>query len=209
MSHTMQITTLYTELLRLLSFGNGPKGIAIASACLTVGVVFSVLAIGAIMNGIERLQISLLRKIFGLKAALFICNYLTIAGTILHECAHALFGFCTGARITEISFYDRKGDSLGHISYIPRGPFFTRAIQHTMIACAPVFAGLITGYVLLNGIFQDEQSIGFLIFRWYLVISIVDHMSMSSIDRRHYFQGMWIVAPLIFGIFFAFGYFFV
>lgn len=209
MFFTAPFDTLYSKLLGLLNLSSDPKGLAIASACLTVAFVLSVLLIGAIMNGFERIQISLLQRVFGIKAALFICNYLTIAGTILHECAHALFGICTGAKITEISFYDKKGDSLGHVNYIPRGPFFLKAIQHTMIACAPVFAGLIAEYFLLKGILDMSQPIWLMILRWYLVVSVIDHMSMSSIDRKHYFQGMWMVAPLIFGVFFSIEYFFV
>lgn len=203
------IQALYLDVLDFLGLGFKLKDYAIASVCLTVLAILSVLGIGTIMNGIERLQISLLKKIFGIKVALFTCNYLTIAGTILHECAHALFGICSGAIITEISFYDKEGDSLGHISYIPRGPFFMRAIQHTFIACAPVFAGLVAEYFLLKGIFDAGQPIWWLILRWYLVVSVIDHMSMSSLDCKHFFQGLWVVAPLIFGIFFGFGYYFV
>lgn len=200
------IGLLYYNILSLIQMGHGPKGAAITSLICTAIMIFSLLLVGAIMNGLQRLQINLLEKAFGQKAALFICNYITIPGTILHESAHALFGLCTGAKVTEISYLDTKGDSLGHISYIPRGNPFFKAIQHTMIACAPVFAGLIAEYFLIRGIFYGGFSIWADIGLWYLVVSVADHMSMSSIDIKHYFQGMWAVAPLVFTAFFLYGF---
>lgn len=200
------IGLLYYNILSLIQMGHGPKGAAVTSLICTAIMIIALLLIGAIMNGIQRLQINLLEKIFGLKAALFISNYVTIAGTIIHESAHALFGILTGAKITAISFLDTKGDSLGHVDYIVRGPAPFRAIQHTMIACAPVFAGMIAQYFLINAIFYGHYSIWAEIFFWYLMISVINHMSMSSVDIKHYFQGMWAVAPLVFAGFFLYGF---
>lgn len=200
------IGLLYYNILSLIQMGHGAKGVAMTSLICTAIMIFAVLLIGAIMNGLQRLQINLLEKFFGLKAALFICNYATIPGTILHETAHAIFGLLTGAKITDISYLDTKGDSLGHVDYIVRGPKPIKAIQHTMIACAPVFAGIIAQYFLINAIFYGHFSIWAEIFFWYLVISVIDHMSMSSVDIKHYFQGMWAIAPLVFAGFFLYGF---
>lgn len=200
------MSQLYYNILSLVQMGHDPKGVAIASLICTAIMIFAVLLIGAIMNGLQRLQINLLEKVFGLKASLFICNYVTIPGTILHETAHAIFGLITGAKITAISYLDTKGDSLGHVDYIVRGPAPFRAIQHTMIACAPVFAGIIAQFFLMNAIFYGHFSIWAKILFWYLVISVIDHMSMSSVDVKHYFQGMWAVAPLVFAAFFLYGF---
>ncbi|MCF0223439.1 MAG: hypothetical protein HUK20_04155 [Fibrobacter sp.] len=208
MHQVQQFAHLYQEVINLTGFGFTPKGFAVASLCLMVAFVLSILGIGALMNAIERLQLSLLQKIFGINAALFICNYLTIAGTILHECAHALMGVCTGAKITEISFFDRGGDSLGHVNFIPRGPFFAKAIQYSAVASAPVFAGLVAEYFLIDGIFDRSQPIWLMLLRWYLVVSVIDHTSMSPTDIKLYFKGMWVVAPLIFSALFTFGYFY-
>lgn len=200
------ISQHYYNILSLLQMGHEPKGFAVTSLICTAIVIFSVLLVGAIMNGLQRLQITLLEKIMGTKAALFVSNYMTIAGTILHESAHALIGLLSGAKVTEISFLDTKGDTLGHVDYIPRGIAPMQAIQHTLIACAPVFAGLTADYFLIKAIFYGGFSIWADIGFWYLVVSIANHTSMSSIDIKHYFQGMWAVAPLIFAGFFLYGY---
>lgn len=203
------IHDLYIYLLNLIGLGFNPKGFSAVSGIFTVAAVFSIIIVGFIMNGLERLQMNLFQKIFNAKIATFICNYLTIAGTVVHECAHALFAILSGAKVTEISFYDKDDDTLGHINYITNGPFFLEAIQHTLIACAPVIVGLVAEYFLFKAIFYGHYSIWINILLWYLVVSIIDHMSMSDIDCKHYFQGMWVVAPLIFGGFFAYGYYFL
>lgn len=200
---------LFRILLDNLALGYGVEGIAAASGILTLISIFFVIIVGGIMNLIERLQLNLLAKIFGIGPALFICNYFTIAGTIIHECAHALFAICSGAKVTEISFLDTKGDSLGHVSYVVRGPFFMKAIQHSLCACAPVFAGLICELIIINQIFNGNYPIWGQAILWYLAISVIDHMSMSSIDIKHYFQGIWAVIPIVFAIIFGYGYFIV
>ncbi len=200
---------LFRQLLDLFALGYGAEGVAAVSGILTVAAVLSVILVGSIMNGIEKLQINLLEKIFGLKAALFITNYVTIAGTIIHECSHALFAICSGAKVTEISFLDTKGDSLGHICYITRGPAFMRAIQDSMCACAPVFTGLFCEAIVIGQIRTGSYPIGGTILLWYLAVSIIDHMSMSPIDIKHYFQGIWAVIPIVFAAIFFYGYFIV
>lgn len=200
---------IFRQLLDLLALGYGAEGIAAVSGILTVAAVLSVILIGSIMNGIEKFQINLLGKIFGLKAALFFTNYVTIAGTIIHECSHALFAICTGAKVTEISFLDTKGDSLGHICYITRGPVFMRGIQDSMCSCAPVFVGLICEGFVFSQIIAGGHPIWETILLWYLAISIIDHMSMSPIDIKHYFQGIWAVIPIVFAVIFCYGYFVV
>lgn len=200
---------LFRQILDFLALGYGTQGVAAASGLLTFILIFSVIIVGSIMNGIEKIQIAVLSKLFGVRAALFICNYVTIVGTIIHECAHALFAICTGAKVAEISFLDTKGDSLGHVSYVVRGPFFMKAIQHSLCACAPVFAGLVCELIITHQIFNGTYPIWGQAILWYLAISVMDHMSMSSIDIKHYFQGIWAVAPLVFAAVFLYGYFIV
>lgn len=200
---------LFRQLLDYLALGYGIKGIAAVSGILTLIAIFFVIIVGAIMNLIERLQLNLLTKILGIGPALFICNYFTIAGTIIHECAHALFAICSGAKVKEISFLDLKGDSLGHVTYVVRGPFFMKAIQHSLCACAPVFVGLVCELIIINQIFYENYPIWGQVILWYLAISVIDHMSMSPIDIIHYFQGIWAVIPIVFTIILGYGYFIV
>ena len=198
---------LFRQILDFLALGHGVQGIAAASGIMTVILIFSVIIVGCIMNGIEKIQIAILSKLFGVRAALFICNYLTIAGTIIHECAHALFAICSGAKVTEISFLDTKGNSLGHISYVVRGPIFLKAIQHSVCACAPVFAGIFCEAFIIDQIMHGSYPIWGQIILWYLAVSVIDHMYMSSLDIKHYFQGIWAVIPLVFAAMFCYGFF--
>lgn len=200
---------LFRQLLDFLALGYGAQGVAAVSGILTVIAILSVVVIGGIMNGFQQIQIKLLSKIIGIRGAAFFSNYVTIAGTIIHECAHALFAICTGAKVTEISFLDTKGDSLGHITYITRGPIFMQAIQHSICACAPIFAGLVCEAIVINQIMHGDYPVWGQIILWYLAVSIINHMSMSSIDIKHYFQGIWAVIPCIFTIIFGYGYFIV
>ncbi len=200
---------LFRQILDFLALGYGAQGVAAASGVLTVILIFSVIIVGTIMSGIEKIQIVILSKLFSERTALFICNYITIAGTIIHECAHALFATLSGAKVTEISFLDTKGNSLGHISYVGRGPIFMRGIQDSLCACAPVFVGLICEFIIINQIFHGTYPIWGQIILWYLAISVIDHMSMSPIDIKHYFQGIWAVVPIVFAAVFCYGYFIV
>lgn len=196
---------IFLQILQLLGLGHDAKAIAITSAILMVAAILSVIVVGAIINGIEKIQITLLSKVFGVKGALFICNYLTLPGTIIHESAHALLCVVTGAKVTEISFLDTKGDTLGHVSYINCGPAPIRAIQDSLCACAPVFAGLLCDAYIINRLLNVSDPIWGKVILVYLAISIIDHTSMSSIDIKHYFQGIWAVAPIVFGAFFVYG----
>jgi len=38
---------------------------------------------------------------------------------------------------------------------------------------------------------------------WYLVVSLIDHSTMSDADLEHYFQGVWIFIVPLFACFFA------
>ena len=64
-------------------------------------IMFTVIVIGVIVNKIEQIQIRLLSKVFGIRVAEFICNRLLFLGTVVHELAHALFAFISGAKVTK------------------------------------------------------------------------------------------------------------
>lgn len=153
------------------------------------------------MNCIETLQMRILAKILGAKAACIICNRVTFVGTVVHECSHALFMVLTGAKITEFSIWDTKGDSLGHVSYYNRGPLILKAFQDSLSACAPVIIGLLFEGLIWYIIMNKELPIWADILLWYTFISIIDHMSMSPQDLKNYFKGIWAIAITVFPIF--------
>jgi hypothetical protein len=199
-----QLKELVAWLYDIVNCGTGFEGTAAVSGILLAALILSLVIIGLFLNLIERMEFAFFCYFFGYKASFYIVNYFTIAGTILHELSHALLAFLTGAKVTEISFFDRNKDSLGHITYQAKGPFFLQAIQHSLTACAPVIIGLssfvLVSYFLLTtiyGIWVQTLLI-------YLGISIINHSSMSIADLKLYFKGIWAVAIPLFVIIYVF-----
>ena len=199
-----QLVKLVTWLYGIVNCGTDFEGTAAVSGIILVALIFSLVFIGLILNLIERMEFAFFCYFFGYKAAFYIVNYVTLAGTILHELSHALIAFFTGAKVTEISFFDRNKESLGHIVYQTKGPFFMQAIQHSLTACAPVIVGL-TSFTFISYIFlTTTYGIWVQTFLIYLGISIINHSSMSTTDLKLYFKGIWAVAIPLFIIIFVF-----
>lgn len=163
---------------------------------MTFILLLSMIVIGMIASAIEHITNIILSLIFGGAFALVFCNYLTFPGTILHELSHAIVATVTGAKVTEISFFD-LGLSLGHVNYINRGPKFLRALQDSATACAPVIAGVIALPILFEKLTSgDLRTLG-IVFVVYLIISVIDHMTMSIPDAINYFRGIWATAIVV------------
>ena len=79
------------------------------------------------------------------------------------------------------------------------------AVQHTLTAVAPTVVGFGLGYYLLQVIFDGPHSVWAYLGLWYLVISLIDHSTMSDADLEHYFQGVWVFIVPVFLAFFVFG----
>lgn len=113
------------------------------------------------------------------------------------HCAEQGFAVITGAEVEEICMFENEDGRLGHISYRTRGPWFMQAVQHSLTAVAPTIIGFSLGFFLLRIIFAGGFSTWAYIGLWYLVVSLIDHSTMSDADLEHYFQGVWIfIAPM-------------
>lgn len=168
---------------------------------IAISIVLSVIVIGVLIEKFEILQLRLLSNTFNAKIACIIVNRLTFVGTIVHEYAHAFFATIAGAKVTEIRCFDiGQGDQLGHCSFICRGSKLQQMIQLSLSACAPVIVGFLVNYILICVVLQLDMTIGWRIFVWYCIISITDHMNMSSVDIKNYAKGLVIVYPLLFAI---------
>jgi hypothetical protein len=119
--------------------------------------------------------------------------------------AHMCFAVITGAEVHEICMFENENGRIGHISYQVRGPWFIQAVQHSLTAVAPTVVGLGLGYLLLHLIFTSEFTLWENIGLWYLVVSLIDHSTMSDSDLEHYFQGVWIFIVPLFLFFFILG----
>ncbi len=157
-----------------------------------------VIIIGWLVNALENVLKAVLSKCVGQRLSYIAVNYLTFPGTIIHELSHALFGFITGAKITEIRFFDKPSSGrLGHVTYAPRGKLAVRAFQNTVISCAPVVTGLIIISALYTALTKYTLAIPTKVLLFYLMISVICHMSMSNEDIKNYLKGSFILIPMV------------
>lgn len=185
------------QIITWFGWGDGIGSLLGISAILTIVVILAPVIAGSLLNILERLQIHLLGLIDEDFARFFV-NYATFPGTFIHEMAHLCLAVITGAEVHEICMFESDDGRLGHISCSNRGPWFIKAIQRTLIGVAPTITGFTLGYFLLQYIFSEPHSIWANIGLWYLVISLIDHSTMSPSDLEGYFKGVWIfVLPLI------------
>lgn len=190
------MTSLMQQTIAWFGWGNGIGALAGISTILTVVVILVPVIAGLLLFGLERSQVMVLKGI-NYDFAYFFVNFLTFPGTFVHETAHLCFAVLTGAEVDEICMFENEDGRLGHISYRVRGPWFMQAIQHSLTAVAPTIVGFTLGFVLLRIIFAGGLSLWANIGLWYLVISLIDHSTMSDADLEHYFQGVWIfIVPL-------------
>ena len=198
------MTSLMQQIIAWFGWGNGIGALSGISAILTVAAILAPVVVGLLLFALERLQVAVLKGI-NYDFAYFFVNFLTFPGTFVHEMAHLCFAVITGAEVHEICMFENEDGRLGHISYSVRGPWFMRAVQHSLTAVAPTIVGLVLGVVLLRVIFSGGLSLWANIGLWYLVISLVDHSTMSDADLEHYFQGVWIFIVPLFAFFFVVG----
>jgi hypothetical protein len=162
----------------------------VASLIFVFICMLSVVVIGFLVNYLEILQMRGLAKVFGNKVAVFICNRLLFAGTVIHELSHAFFAFLSGAKVTKIRCFTLfSKDTLGYVNFQTRGGVFKRSFQLAFVSCAPTVTGC--GFIALFLFLLRRPDL----LLWqragliYLLISVADHMSMSPQDIKNYVRG--------------------
>ena len=195
-----------TQVISWFGWGSGAGAVAGISLILTLLVLLAPVVAGMLLYVLERAQIEAIGAV-NRDFAYFFVNFVTFPGTFVHEMAHLCFGVITGAEVNEICMFEDDGERLGHISYCTRGPWFMEAVQHSLTAVAPTVVGLALGFYLLKLIFSGTYTGLACVGLWYLVISLVDHSTMSDTDLEHYFQGVWIFIVPLFLFFFIMGMF--
>ena len=196
------MTSLMQQIIAWFGWGNGIGALAGISAILTIAAILTPVIAGFLLFVLERLQVMILKGI-NYDFAYFFVNFLTFPGTFVHEMAHLCFAVITGAKVDEVCMFENEDGRLGHISYHARGPWFTQALQHSLTAVAPTIVGFTLGVSLLQVIFSGGHSLWANIGLWYLVVSLIDHSTMSDADLEHYFQGVWIFIVPLFIFFFT------
>ncbi len=150
---------------------------------------------GLIIHMLNRFIFSILKRIAGTNAALFIANWLTFPGVIHHELSHAFFALITGAKITEFKPFwpDKNTGSLGNINFVARGNLLIRSIQLSLSASAPVIMGTLSSVLLVNWLNSQTMSLSLTVLFIYLLFSIVIHASMSTADVKIMLKGIWVL----------------
>lgn len=171
--------------------------VAVISLLLTAAVVVAPVVIGFVLYGLERLQVEIL-GLANREFAYFFVNYLTFPGTFVHEMSHLSFAVITGAEVNEICMFESDDGRLGHISYRNRGPMPVEMIQDTLCAVAPVVVGLFLSYLAVCNLCTGGYSWWQNLLLVYLLISLVNHSTMSESDLGLYFRGVWIFVPFIY-----------
>ena len=165
---------------------------------MTVVLSLLVIIIGFIIQQVKNFFFNLFSNHVGDTFAKIICFRLTFPGTVIHEFSHALFGFLTGAKINKIQCFSLKKDTLGYVEYTAQGSAVHRMLQHSFASCAPVIMGLICCPLFVS-LAIGVTGLGLKILFWYLAVSVLLHMNMSSVDIKNYFKGY----PVVFLILFA------
>lgn len=179
---------LYTKL---------PSNIAIKAAVSTLLLLLLLLAAGWLIRFVSDMITGIFAFIGGEKTAFFIRNYLTYAGTIHHEFAHALFILLTGGKVKKITLIP-KGRKLGSVEFTCRGNIFFRGLQLSLSALAPVLCGACSLWLmrqyLLPYCLQNWQ----LALYYYLFISVFFHMTLSRKDMENFWHGLPSLLLLLF-----------
>lgn len=145
-------------------------------------------AFGMIMGLIRKLVYKLVAKISP-KFAFVLINYLTFPGVMHHELSHALVGWITGAKIHRINLFKPSGMSLGSVEISYKGPWILRSLQSCFSSAAPVFCGVVTFFLVISFAIPNVTAMPVLILIYYLLFSLLMHMTMSMQDLKCYTKG--------------------
>jgi hypothetical protein len=169
----------------------------------TIFVLSIVIILGLLLNAIKMKMLDVCCSAFGKNVGEFLVNRFTFIGVIHHELSHAFFALICGAQVTEISIFRIKGDMLGNVKFIPRGPKMFRDLQMCLAALAPAICGMSTLYLMVYFInMRMALEIWQLILIIYIELSILLHMTLSSVDIKAAIRGMLTTLLIIFSVFF-------
>lgn len=127
-------------------------------------------------------------------------NYITFVGVMHHELSHALLAFLSGAKVTDIKLFriHHNDGALGYVAYAPRGNFILQNVQKVVTSIAPIICGFISSYLLWFYIRpMAMENIWSICLFYYVLISIILHMSLSKQDIKVMKGGLLVVIVLI------------
>lgn len=164
----------------------------------TLILIMAVPLIGIAIDYLNKLILGFIQNIFGRKIAYIFANRITFIGTVHHELAHALFAVITGAKIIKINLFKAQGDTLGSVVFNTRGNHLLKSIQLTMTSIAPVILGIVSEYLLITKVVSNINNMVLLWIIYYVIISILLHMTMSTQDIKNALRGLPICTIIIY-----------
>ena len=173
----------------------------------TIVIILIIFVVGRLIDILVELFVRGMGKLTNMKLALFFANWVTFIGTVHHELSHALFAFVMGARIKKIELFRPREQSLGMVEIVPRGNKILQSLQLSLSAIAPMVMGTVTECLLWSLLSNHEFSLGLTIFIYYVMISIVLHMTMSPPDIKCALRGLLFSGLIMFIIWFIILYF--
>lgn len=131
--------------------------------------------------------------------------YITFVGVMHHELSHALLAFLSGAKVTEIKLFriHHKDGALGYVAYAPRGNFILQSIQKVATSIAPIICGFISSNLLWLYVRPVAmENIWSICLFYYVLVSIILHMSLSKQDIKVMKGGLLVVIALMIILFY-------
>lgn len=173
------------------------------SLVLCLVIFSSAVLIGRVVDSFDDFLLNKISGASGCKIACFAINRLMFPGVIIHELAHAVMAWATGARVTKIRCLTLfSKDVLGYVNFVPTGKPSRQAVQNCLISCAPVLSGLFLVPACVFGILSPTSGpIAMILYAW-LGLSILCHARMSRQDMDIYLKALpravWLVLPICF-----------
>ena len=168
----------------------GAVNLVIQALLFEIAIFLAVPLLGILVESIlVRGVRGILARLLGHKGEFIFSNYILCIGVVIHELSHAFFALITGAKIVEVALFKPEGNSLGHVTFQTRGNTFTKALQSSFSASAPVVVGMIISALLLFKIFPIIVPNWLFILVLYVFVAVVFHMNMSKPDLKAYFKG--------------------
>lgn len=156
------------------------------SAVWTAKMFFELLLVLVSASIVKTVLVFLISGLFGCNFAVLLVNVLTWPGVVVHELAHAIGAFITGAKIINISFLPR-GNSLGHVDFALRGGVMKRSIQGLVAGVAPSFICTVLAYYLFG---LKTEILWRSILKYYLIVCCLLHCELSGADIKVAVRGV-------------------
>lgn len=178
--------------------GLGLSGLSLDLACgtaLAVALMAAVPLVGRGVGAIMDCAMKGIAQVAGRRTALFLANYATFPGVILHELSHAVGAKLSGAKLDRVSLFEPNGETLGTVEFTCRGKRRRNiAFQKAVSSCAPVIGGIVMVSVFMSVSRWGDGYPALQAMSAHGAFSMACHTDMSRQDMKNYVGGcMWLL----------------